>query len=315
MSLVLIDWLSPTTHTEFNRNLYSSLECNFSLYVYHKDLAYSDTECIILSRPASRLFHAIEVLKICWKHRRDTILFVTYDDLYAWISQFFVKTIFSFEHKTTPERSLLDKHAFWQRLLFYKIQRLCQSKAQEEVLNKMGQHCHWLGLPISQIDIQKKDESVRSFLMVSELINIDLAQIVSNILYGEVKIKKNVRNLEKLSLKGISTLEKVDRFKFPEDLLTAEAFVLLTDSPVRGSGWFTEAIKFGIPLVLVTSEQQNVFEGTFPGYPYIKGDKITSQRELKFEIAKIRDFNTPKYVNSYMSEFNKRLIDLLRIKN
>ena len=315
MSLVLIDWLSPPTHAEFNRNLYKSLKCNFSLYVYHEDLANSDTECIIQSRSTSRFFHALHILKICWKHRGDTILFITYDDLYVWISQFFVKTIFSFEHKTTPDRFFLDKHALWQRLLFYKIHRLCQSKAQEEVLRKMGQRSNWLGLPISQTDIQKKDENTGSFLMVSELINIDLAQIVSSILYGEVKIKKNVQNLENLSLKGVSMIEKVDYFKFPKDLLTAEAFVLLTDSPVRGSGWFTEAIKFGIPLVLVTPEQQNVFEGTFPGYPYIKGDKIETQRELKFEIAKVRDFDTPKYVNSYMGEFNKRLVDLLKIKN
>ena len=244
----------------------------------------------------------------------DTILFITYDDFYVWISQFFVKTIFSFEHKTTPDSHLIDKHALWQRLLFYKIQRLCQSKAQEEVLRKMGQRCDWLGLPISQTNIQKKDENVGSFLMVSELINIDLAQVVSNILYGGVKIKKNVRNLENLSLKNVS-IDTVDRFEFPEDLLTAEAFVLLTDSPVRGSGWFAEAVKFGIPLILVTSEQQNVFEGTFPGFPYVKGDKITSQRELKFELAKIRDFNTSNYVNSYMCEFNQRIVDLLRIEN
>lgn len=313
MSLVLIDWLSPPTHAEFNQNLYKSLECDFTLYVYHEDLANSNIECIIQSRPSSRLSHALEVLKICWKHRNKKILFITYDDLYAWIPQFFVKTIFSFEHKTTPDRSLLDKHALWQRLLFYKIQRLCQSKAQEEVLKKMGQRSDWLGLPISETDIQKKEEHAGSFLMVSELINIDLAKVVSNILYGEVKIKKSVRNLKNLSLKGVSMIKKVDRFEFPEDLLTTEAFVLLTDSPVRGSGWFVEAIKFGIPLVLVTSEQQNVFEGTFPGYPYIKGNKIANQSELKSEIAKIRDFNTSKYVNLYMNEFKKRLVDILKI--
>ena len=48
--------------------------------------------------------------------------------------------------------------------------------------------------------------------------------------------------------------------------------VIALDSSVCGTGWYDEAIAFGIPVVITSVGQQNVFETTYPGYPFIRGN-------------------------------------------
>ena len=313
MSLILIDWLSPAPHAEFNQNLYKVLRNSSVVYVYSEKLVDLDGECVVQRRPKTRLFHALSVLKICWKHRKDQIFFITYDDLFVWIAQFFVKTILCFEHKTTPNHPFWDKHAVWQRVLFYRLERLCQSKAQLSMLAKMGQRCHWLGLPIPNVTIVDKTSVENSFLFVSEQISIPVVQSIVGHCYGKIKLKKSVSNTQNIIPGHGVAVEFVSRFNLPEDLMSAEALVLSIDSSVRGSGWYTEAIKFGVPLVIVAPGQQYVFESTYPNYPYVKGDLVEDADDLKNKIALVRRFDGSKYADSYMGLLQNRVASLLSI--
>ena len=306
MSVVLIDWWSPPRHLEFNRNFYSMTKEVTNLYVYNADLRGLGDKCIIKNNYISRVRLALSVYGVCWKNRHNTILFMSYDDIFLPIVQLFVKTIFCYEHNTTPEKVWGNKHAAWQRFTFFNIKRLCQSKSQCRILTQMGQKPIWLGLPVSAPVDHKTIDNIPTFIFVSEQMSLHEAKKLIPVLYGKVIAKTDTKLFDNLKSDRFS-VELTDKISIPRHFLSAQALVIALESSVRGTGWYNEAICYGIPLIITSKGQQEVFETTYPGYPYIKGDEVVSVESLKEKIFVLKEFDNKSYIKNYMIKLELRL--------
>ena len=311
MSVVLIDWWSPEPHAEFNKTFYPLVCAASKLYVFNNKLSGLGRKCIVKKNHKNRIVRALSVFRICWKHRRSKLFFVSYDDVFLPFIQVFVKKIFCYEHNTTPERSFGNKHAVWQKLTFFTIYRCCQSKSQLDILQEMGQKCMWLGFPISKTVSLVPETFGPVFVFVSERFSVLDAQTVMPKLYGRVVAKKQTSRIDEISLPEDLQLDLVDRISIPLDFLNAEAVVVALESSVRGTGWYNEAITYGIPIIITSAGQQLVFETTYPNYPYIKGNTLKSKDDLKAHVNKIKGFDNKKYVKNYMNGMKMRLSNIL----
>ena len=312
--MILIDWKSPASHADFNKNFYSLVRNASRLYIYNDKLFGLAGKCVVKRNHKSRIVRALSVFKICWKHRRSKLVFISYDDVFLPFIQLFVKSIFCYEHNTTPEFISSNKHAVWQKLTFCTINRLCQSRSQLSILKEMGQRSYWLGVPVFETISSPSKGLDPKFIFVSERFLVSDVGKVIPYLYGEVLAKNSISRIGEIVFPKGLKLSLVRRISIPSDFLDAEALVVALDSSVRGTGWYNEAISYGIPLVITSLGQQQVFETTYPDYPYIKGDTLKSKEDLKALISQIKNFDNIKYVKDYMNDMKVRLDNILNYR-
>ena len=312
--MIVIDWWSPEPHAQFNRNFYPLLIGVSEIYVFNSALSTSCGKSIVKKGSKNRILRALSVLKICWNHRHSKIMFTSYDDIFLPLTQLFVKSIFCYEHNTTPEFPTRNKHAIWQKLTFYRIWRLCQSVSQLNILREMGQRAVWLGLPISKAVNLTINAVEPVFMFCSEQFSGREAESLIPLLYGKIIAKKSLGLIGEIRIPEHLQIDFVDRITIPADFLTTEAMVIALDSSVRGTGWYNEAIAFGIPIIITSVGQQNVFETTYPGYPFIRGNTLTSMDDLKTRIANIKSFDHANYVKDYMKDIRLRLESIINYK-
>ncbi len=312
--MIVIDWWSPEPHAEFNKNLYAILKNASKIYIFNIALASSCGKTVIIKNTSNRFLRALLVFKICWKHRHSRLIFASYDDLFIPFIQLYVKKIFCYEHNTTPDYIVRNKHAIWQRLTFRKITRLCQSKSQLDILREMGQKSFWLGLPISKTVNLTQESEEPVFIFCSEQFSDQEAKSVIPYLYGRILAKKSLDLSKKISFPENLKVDLVDSILIPSDFLNVQAFVIALNSSVRGTGWYNEAIVYGIPLIITSAGQQHVFETTYPEYPFIKGNALKSSEDLMKQIVEIKKFDNANYVKKYTKDLQFRLENLLNYK-
>ena len=120
--MIFIDWISTPSHRNFNRSLFSSLNLNDSLcYVFCEELINEYVDCLNLKYGKNRIFHALKVLSLCWAHKDEKIVFVTYDQMFLPFVMLITRSFSVIEHNTTPEINGFYKNVLWQRFLFRKI--------------------------------------------------------------------------------------------------------------------------------------------------------------------------------------------------
>jgi len=81
-------------------------------------------------------------------------------------------------------------------------------------------------------------------------------------------VKKNSGDeRDEFSLGGIQfkLVERVDI-----NSSTLKGIIVTTNSEIRGSGWFNEAIAHNIPIVILDHKSELMFNATFPGYPFYR---------------------------------------------
>jgi len=306
--MILIDWWSPKPHLEFNKNLYKFMSDVNQLYIFDSHLKGLEDKCILKKNYKSRFLRAFSVINICLKHRKEKIFFISYDVLFIPIIQVFAKKIFCYEHNTTPESLELNKHALWQRLTFFNIKRLCQSLSQKNQLDKINQKSYWVGLPVSETERLIKEYREKVFVFVSERLNANDAKKIVPHLYGKLLVKKSIKDFNELNIPMEIKVYRKEKINIPEDFNNAEALIIAINSNIRGTGWYIEALKYGVPIIITSKKQAKVFESTYPGYPFISTDDINSKSCLKDRIRVLREFDNQTYVENYMIDFKNRLM-------
>ena len=316
--MIFIDWISTKDHASFNSSLFSSLKlskCRF--YVFSETLRIEGLDNIVMECNGGRLTRALKVYKICWRNRNNPIFLVTYDPVVFPLLQLFCREIFVYEHNTTPETGGFSKHAIWQRLFFWKVVRFAQFPGQERELKKLGQICFFLGSPLmkSISNIVRKKPSV--YIAPSGRMQVDelfkMRKFMGN---SEVVIRRSSCSDEQLDdLKKQVNVTPQEWIDLDEYLPKTKAIIITISSRIRGSGWFNEAIKFGIPLIITNPDMQKLFENTFPAFPYIRLDQVESVEDLEEQLIQINRFSGEMYIKDYNERIRQRYDEVVNLRH
>ena len=201
------------------------------------------------------------------------------------------------EHNTTPEMQGQVKHVLWQKVLMRGITRLTQFPSQGRRLSELNLFHRHLGSPLLENERWSPkyvEDGVyiapraRSFLgdlaKISELVADSPIQIK-----GDAEPSLQVSNLNLIDVETFD-LERVENIK---------GIIITISSSIRGSGWFNDAIALGIPLIITNKNAQNIFEETFPNYPYIDPEKIDSFEDMEKALTRVRSFNHERYIKAH----------------
>lgn len=314
VDFIFIDWISPPDHALFNRSFISSLNIeNNDFYIFSDKLKLDGLNNILL-KEENRFRRFIKILYICLKNRKKKIFFLTYEKPFIPVLSIFCRNIFVFEHNTTPESLSLSLNTIWQKYLFRKILRLTQYPMQFEVLKKLKQKTHFLGSPLNYNEETKLQDKDNTFLVpgtrlsVSEIFKIE--HLLANV---TLLIKTNSfsdKEVETLNRKFKTNL--VNRIDFDNDLKSVKGIIITSKSRIRGSGWFNDAIKFGIPLVITDNDTKVLFTETFPNYPFIDPKELTSISDFELKLENIRNYDRLKYVENYASSMKNKMHQILQ---
>jgi len=121
-------------------------------------------------------------------------------------------------------------------------------------------------------------------------------------------VKKSIKDFNELNIPMEIKVYRKEKINIPEDFNNAEALIIAINSNIRGTGWYIEALKYGVPIIITSKKQAKVFESTYPGYPFISTDDINSKSCLKDRIRVLREFDNQTYVENYMIDFKNRLM-------
>lgn len=313
--MVFIDWLSPHAHLNFNKSFFDNLK-NITIeriYVSDKRLIFRGQKFILFNKYSNRITRFLSVLLICLRNGESKIFFLTYDSVFIIFFQIFRKNIYVYEHNTTPESSK-NKHGIFQKLFYKNIVRFAQFKGQYDQLQKMGQKCHFIGFPMIKFK-KKPHENIKKdvFLIPSSRLSVD-------------EIKKNLDYLtgQKIIIKGeeqaISLVEKKKSISYQdyieiEDIYPTILAILITiKSSIRGTGWFNEAIAFGIPLIITNNQTRLLFKRDYPDYPFADPSKICSKDELNKKLDEVDNFSHKEYIQRHNENFSRRFYEFFKIQ-
>ena len=316
--MVFIDWISTPDHLNFNRSFFSALELvKARCYIFLPDLTNECVECVVVNDNGGRLVRLFNVLLLCWRHRGDKIVFVTYDALFLPLVRFFCSQLYLFEHNTTPEKFGWSKHVIWQRLFFRNIKRLAQFPAQSQMLEAMKQNVSFVGTPVMY---QQKSDLPRRcskgyYLAPSWRVNISQLNLVKTYLGGSmIFVKKGVYDSV---LKDFPSLEIVANIKAVDYLDIAGSFenilgvIVTVDSRIRGTGWFNDSLAYGLPIITTNSNASSLFEESFPGHPFIDITDIVDEAGFDTKRNIASEFDTELYLRKHNGCFRKRFLESL----
>lgn len=312
--MIIIDWVSAADHSSFNESFFFALgfSTKSTFYIFSSELICPGQDNVLVRCGGNRFMRALKVLRICWRNRSNSLLLLTYDPLFAPLLQLCCRRLYVFEHNTTPEHAGLSKHAIWQRLFCRNLIRLAQFPNQMDVLGKLGQRCFYFGSPLRKENTKHIAGKRTVFLAPSWRFQANELLKVTNILgKREVLIKRG-----SLSVSDLNTLKKelnitpLDWIDLDGNVPRTIAIIVTITSTTRGSGWFNEAIRYGIPLIITNRDVQIIFNKTFPQYPFIDPEKVKSSSELDSQLQEIRNFPHERYVEDYNKELHARFESL-----
>lgn len=305
LEVVFVDWISTKEHRSFNESLLSALSVRGSLLVtFAEVMRMRGQHNLVLPGQGGRLARAWKVGSICWAVRKRPILLLSYDPVLFPLLQLFCRRLYVYEHNTTPEGAMYRKHAVWQRLFFRRVIRFAQFPAQHETLKRIGQCSHLLGSPLPPKEDVARPNPVL-YVAPSDRIEPDvLVRLGPLIGRSEIVVRKfrfSADDLEFMAPRiNVTPVSYIDTDHY---LPLTKAFAIAISSRVRGSGWFNEGIRYGIPLIIIERGAQEIFEKTFPGYPYVAPDRVGSPSDLEVELQKVSEFDR----GGYIVEHNARL--------
>lgn len=312
--MIIIDWHSAVDHASFNDSLLSGLElARTRLFVFSDKLFSNRHDNVLLACHEGRIRRAWEVFRICWVYRHHSVFFLTYDPVFVVPLRLFCSRLFVYEHNTTPECPGFSKHAVWQRLFCRNLIRLAQFPSQMEVLVRLKQNCVYVGSPLKREPSRTNSSKSTAFLAPSYRFQPDELLKVKHILGNqEVLIKRGALSGESiLSLRTELRVTPLDWIDLAEILPRTIAIVITISSNTRGTGWFNEAIRFGVPLVITNRDVQEIFRKTFPKYPFVDPSKVRSAIEFDALLRSIRAFPHDKYIDDYNRDLRARFIDAI----
>jgi hypothetical protein len=299
--VIFIDWISTKEHRSFNDSLFWALQLKGQrVYVFGDVMRVAGQDNQVLPARGGRLARAWDVLKICWHQRREPIFLLTYDAMLFPVLQLFCSRLYVYEHNTTPEGALYRKHAIWQRTLFLRVTRFAQFRMQHEILQRIGQKSVFIGSPLPEkAPLPRLTPAL--YIAPSDRVEIsELMKLKPFIGDTEVILRKYRFTPQQLvEIKRDINITVVDYIDTERCLPLTKAFLICLAGGARGSGWFNDGIRYGIPLIITDKSVQQVFEDTFPGYPYIPLDQMTSAADLEEALDRISAFDSRNYIEMH----------------
>ena len=305
--MIIIDWISPDNHRNFNRAFFTSIkDLDITHIVFSEKLVIPEVKCIFLKSSSSRLGRAIQVLKLLWFYRKSHIILLTYDHLYLPLTLPFFLNLAVFEHNTTPERNSHLK-AFWHKFLLIKIPRLAQFSGQYKRLKELSLDVHYVGSPIQLIENAEFKTAVsRDYVAPTISNNFSIIADKSKFFQGNnLVVKNNISELGEYTLKGIQfkVVDKIDIENHP-----FKGIIVSTNSEIRGSGWINDAIARNIPVIILDKETEKVFNDTFPGYPFYRENELSRLEDHR--ITQNSQLNM-SYIVSHNEKFKNRFLQAI----
>lgn len=239
------------------------------LYVFDEHLRNEHVSCEVAQPASSRWGRAFQVLGLAWRLRGKTTLFLTYDPLFLPLITFWRSRIAVFEHNTTPENGARSKHGVWQMLFMRRVLRLTQFPAQADVLMRMHQRVAHVGSPLCVRNLRSTPVRGRYFVAPSYRASLECLRRLENVLQGHTVVVKSAVARDLTQLPSSIKLQPVDRIRLDEDHSEMSALLITVDSRIRGTGWFNDAISYGLPVVTLTPSATELFAETFPGFPFV----------------------------------------------
>jgi len=311
--VVLIDWISTKEHRSFNESILAALQIrNATLFTFSDVMRVGGQRNVVDPCSGGRFKRAWKVWRICWSVRKKQIFLLSYDAMMLPMLQIFCRRLFVYEHNTTPEGRRYWKHAAWQRLFFRRVTRFAQFPAQNETLRKIGQNSYFLGSPLPQkVEILRPNPSL--FIAPSDRVEMATLLKLKPFVQGSEVIIRNFKfsDSEIAQIRSQFNVKAVDYIDLDHYLPMTKGIVIAIDSNVRGSGWFNEAIRFGIPLIIIERRVQQMFEATFPGYPYVALDRVESPSDLDNALAKVSSFDGGNYIASHNYRMRKAFFKIV----
>ena len=309
--MIFIDWISPPNHKSFNIAFFSNLskKRNHKIFIFSKSLLIKNINCVVKKSKNNRFWRLLDVINICKSIRNKPIFFLTYDPIFLPLIWLFTKKIYTYEHNTVPEK-IINKHAIFQFIFFKKITRYAQFKGQRNFLLKLKQNVIYLGSPLLNLKLGEKKTLDKYFIHPNTKADLNLyfpkkkLHIFNNYKIYCKNILLNKKLIQKNYLKKIFFVKHIKLDGYEQNIL---GIIISTNSYIRGSGWFNEAISRNIPIIILNKKTRKLFIETFPNYPHIFLDNIKNDSHLKNEIKKIKQFKSKKYLIKH----NRKFRDLL----
>ena len=272
--LVIIDWLSPSTHENFNRSFIEALSGSFQrMYVYEKFPSLNDPRVTELKRPHSRWQHAMQILTLVAKdHSNDPVLLLSYDQKFIPLFRPFFKRILAFEHNTTPEAGAL-KNVLWQATFTRSLRRLAQFPQQQERLSDLKQRVRYLGSPLSHSSQKLTTATSDSPIFLLPSARSDPMALVPFLTLFEGTTLVSKAASESFIESALQARVRVDvrkSLEFHENGFAVSGVIVTVPSPIRGSGWVNDAIGNAIPVISTTEASTEIISRTFPGLEFIQ---------------------------------------------
>lgn len=310
--MIIIDWISPPDHRNFNRALFSALKLKNSKYiVFSKNLIIPEIEGTLLPFRASRFGQALEVFRLLIKYRESQILLLTYDVRFLPIALILKKNLLVWEHNTTPEKEDWLK-GFWQKILFKGVTRLAQFPGQKRRLIELKQNVKYVGSPIfpSEIILDKVADQQDILVYAAPSYRADLGNLKDFLsVLGDCKII--VKNTHQV-INGIdqSFIIPVDRIDFTYLGIPLSGILITINSEIRGSFWFNEAIANNIPIIILNGLARNLFKETFPDFPFCDLASLDGEKS-KQNLFPNSGFDTINYIRAHNTLLKERFLRVL----
>jgi hypothetical protein len=181
-----------------------------------------------------------------------------------------------------------------------------------EAMKLLSQNATYVGSPLlcsmSQRRSNKKDTLSQIILAPGARAKISLLEEYGEILKSFTIYAKWTKNHPNLSGSKLQLVYK-DYLDFPtkknnQDLA---AIIITSDGKYRGSGWFNEAISYGVPVIITSAENQRIFSETFTKYKYIDLRQIGTFEDLKSKVLSQEYSSRPQDILEHNEKIKIRL--------
>jgi hypothetical protein len=313
--MIFIDWISPPAHKNFNRSFFSALQLSQpECHVFSSALVLPEVKCVLHAPSLRRWGQALKVLALLWIHRHNDIVLLTYDPLFLPLAVSLKPSILVFEHNTTPEEGFSIR-CLWQQLFFFRVRRLAQFQGQFERLQRMGGRVTYIGSPLLVPDADSSKHSLPNvscvFLAPSSRAALsELDRFAHCLATATIVVKRTPT--DSCQDGGLRTvhIKQVDWIEIAPQGRKVDGIIITIQSRIRGTGWFNDAIGYQIPVMTTNANASQLFEDTFPDYPFINLEQVSTAEELNCLLARIRAFNSHEYVVQHNQAFRTRFVDL-----
>ena len=314
--MIFIDWISTPSHLNFNKAFFGALGLDHAAcYVFNQKLVINQVQCQhIDDTKSSRFFRMLKVLQLCWRHRKEKIVFVTYDPLFLPILLIFKLDLFVYEHNTVPEKININKHAIWQRFLFCRVKRMAQFKGQFDNLKSLKQNVNFVGSAINPSHKKYKTRGQKNKYYIAPSLRANLNNIEKIIPFlsdsKKIVVKTAVWKSHNVKSKFITYVDHIDLDGGYKNIC---GVIISITSRIRGSGWFNDAITFGLPIIIIDKAAVTLFRENFPEYPFVDASCSKIKKNLSSKLLAIRKFNSKIYIKKHNSNFKKNFFNAVGI--